>query len=69
MSWYTPHYTPKVEGLTAELVRDGTLGIEGRFDSGDRARLHNVFNRVLPPERHLPIVAIDKPTDKPGSRG
>jgi hypothetical protein len=58
------YYTPKIEGLTAELVRDGTLGIEGRFDSGDRARLHNVFNRVLPPERHLPIVAIDKPTDK-----
>jgi hypothetical protein len=58
------YYTPKVEGLTAELVRDGTLGIEGRFDSGDRARLHNVFNRVLPPERHLPIVAVDKPTDK-----
>jgi hypothetical protein len=23
-----------------------------------------VFNRVLPPERHLPIVQVDKPTDK-----
>jgi hypothetical protein len=50
--------------LNAELVREGTLGIEGRFSAGDRARLHNVFNRVLPPERHLPLVTIDQPTDK-----
>jgi hypothetical protein len=58
------YYTPKVDGLNAELVREGTLGIEGRFGSGDRARLHNVFNRVLPPERHLPIVQVDNPNDK-----
>ncbi len=58
------YYAPKIDGLTAELVREGTLGIEGRFSSGDRARLHNVFNRVLPPERHLPIVSVDQPTDK-----
>jgi hypothetical protein len=58
------YYTPKIDGLNAELVREGTLGIEGRFDAGDRARLHNVFNRVLPPERHLPIVQVDNPTDE-----
>ena len=58
------YYTPKIDGLNAELVREGTLGIEGRFGSGDRARLHNVFNRVLPPERHLPIVQVDNPNEK-----
>jgi hypothetical protein len=57
-------YVPKVDGLNAELVRQGTLGIEGRFSSTDRAKLHNVFNRVLPPERHLPIVRIENPNDK-----
>ena len=57
-------YVPKVEGLNAELVRDGSLGIEGRFSSTDRARLHNLFNRVLPPERHLPIVRAENPKDK-----
>lgn len=58
------YYTPKIDGLSAELVREGTLGIEGRVDSGDRARLHNVFSRVLPPERHLPVITVDHPTDK-----
>jgi hypothetical protein len=58
------YYTPKIDGLNAELVRDGTLGVEGRISAGDRARLHNVFNRVLPPERHLPIVQVDNPQDK-----
>ncbi len=58
------YYIPKVEGLNAELVRDGTLGIEGRFTSAERAQLHNVFNRVLPPERHLPIVRLENPADK-----
>ncbi len=58
------YYAPKVDGLTAELVREGTLGIQGHFSSGERARLHNIFNRVLPPERHLPIMAIDSPQDK-----
>jgi hypothetical protein len=58
------YYVPTVDGLNAELARDGTLGIEGRFTSAERARLHNVFNRVLPPERHLPIVHVDNPHDK-----
>lgn len=58
------YYVPKVDGLNAELVRDGTLGIEGKFSSAERARLHNIFNRVLPAERHLPIVRVDDPIDK-----
>jgi hypothetical protein len=58
------YYVPNVDGLNAELVRDGTLGIEGEFSATERARLHNVFNRVLPQERHLPIMHVDDPIDK-----
>jgi hypothetical protein len=56
-------YVPVVNGLEAELVRDGALGIEGRLSSSERARLHNVFNSVLPPERRLPILRLDEPDD------
>jgi hypothetical protein len=57
------YYVPVVNGLEAELVRDGSLGIEGRLSSADRARLHNVFDSVLPPERRLPILRLDNPDD------
>jgi hypothetical protein len=53
-------YVPIVDGLDAELVRDGPLGIEGRIGSTDRARLHNVFNTVLSEDRRLPIVRLEK---------
>jgi hypothetical protein len=56
-------YVPVVTGLEAELVRDKSLGIEGRLSSSDRARLHNVFNGVLPPDRRMPIVRLDNPND------
>jgi hypothetical protein len=56
-------YVPVVDGLEAELTRDKSLGIEGRLSSADRARLHNVFNGVLPPDRRLPIVRLDDPSD------
>jgi hypothetical protein len=56
-------YVPVVNGLEAELVRDGSLGIEGRLSSAERARLHNVFDSVLPPQRSLPIVRLDNPDD------
>jgi hypothetical protein len=62
------YYVPIVNGLEAELVRDGSLGIEGRLSSADRARLHNVFNSVLPPERRLPILRLDDP-DEPRLAG
>jgi hypothetical protein len=57
------YYTPVVEGLNAELVRDGPLGIEGRISAGDRAVLHNVFKEVLSEERRLPILRLDNPKD------
>jgi hypothetical protein len=57
------YYVPVVSGMSAELARDGSLGIEGRLTSADRARLHNIFNSVLPPERHLPLVQLDDPAD------
>jgi hypothetical protein len=57
------YYEPVVNGLQAELARSGSLGIEGRLSSGDRARLHNVFNSVLPEERRLPIVRLENPAD------
>ena len=58
------YYVPAIDGLNAELVRDGVLGIEGQFSAGERAQLHNVFNRVLPQERHLPIVKVEDFNDK-----
>jgi hypothetical protein len=56
-------YAPAVNGLEAELVRDGSLGVEGRLSSSDRARLHNVFNSVLPPDRTIPMVRLDDTSD------
>lgn len=55
------HYKPIVDGLHAQLERDGALGIEGRFNAGERARLHNIFQTVLPPERSMQIVRLDAP--------
>jgi hypothetical protein len=57
-------YAPKVDGLEAELVRDGSLGIEGRLSSADRARLHNVFNEILPADRPMPLVRFEDKNDK-----
>jgi hypothetical protein len=52
-------YLPVVNGLDAELMRAGPLGIEGRLSSAERARLHNAFREVLPDDRRLPIVRLD----------
>jgi hypothetical protein len=56
-------YVPAINGLEAEFVRDGALGIEGRVGSGDRARVHNIFNKVLSEDRKLPIVRLNDPQD------
>jgi hypothetical protein len=56
-------YRPEVDGLKAELVRDGALGIEGRLGVGERARMHNVFNEIFSTERRLPIVQLDQNVD------
>jgi hypothetical protein len=57
------YYVPVVSGMSAELVREGALGIEGRINAGERARLYSVFNEVLGTERHLPVVKLDDPSD------
>jgi len=57
-------YVPVINGLEAEFVRDGGLGIEGRIGTGDRARMHGVFNKVLDEDRKLPIVRLNDPSDK-----
>jgi hypothetical protein len=56
-------YTPSAEGLNADLARDGSLGIEGRFSSTERARLHNIFQTVLSPDRKLTIARLGDQTD------
>jgi hypothetical protein len=56
-------YKPAINGLTAELVRDGGLGIEGSVGASDRARLHNVFKVVLSEDRALPIFRPANPQD------
>jgi hypothetical protein len=56
-------YVPVIDGLEAEFVRDGALGIEGRIGTGQRARMHNVFNKVFTEERRLPIVRLDDVND------
>ena len=57
------YYTPTVDGLNAELARDGALGIEGRFSGSERARLHNIFESVLPPDRKLTIARLGNQPD------
>jgi hypothetical protein len=58
------YYVPVVNGLSAELVRDGALGIEGRISATERARLYSVFNEVLGAERRLPIMQLSDPADQ-----
>ena len=56
-------YRPEVDGLEAKLVRDGSLGIEGRLRASERARLHNVFETVLSEDRPIPVFRVDDPQD------
>lgn len=56
-------YRPLIQGVEAELVRDGALGIEGRLRTGERARMHGVFNKVLSDDRRLPILRLSNPSD------
>jgi hypothetical protein len=56
-------YRPVIHGVEAEFVRDGSLGVEGRLGSGERARMHGIFNKVLSEERRLPIVRLANPAD------
>jgi hypothetical protein len=56
-------YIPDVVGLNADLKRDGALGIEGRLSASERARMHNIFKTVFPPERKLQIVQLNADND------
>jgi len=47
------NYTPVVERLNADLARNGSLGVEGDLTASERARLHNIFKTVFPPEQRL----------------
>ena len=62
-------YAPVADGLSAELVRIGALGIEGRLSSTERARLHNAFKRVLSEDRRLPIGRLQGAGDDPRLAG
>jgi hypothetical protein len=57
------YYKPVINGLEADLVRDGALGIEGKLRTSDRSRMHGVFNKVLSEDRHIPIVRLNDPHD------
>jgi hypothetical protein len=57
------YYKPEINGLEADLVRDGALGIEGKLRTSDRSRMHGVFNKVLSEDRHIPIVRLQDPHD------
>lgn len=52
-------FKPAIDGMRAQLARDGALGIEGRFSAGERARLHNIFQAVLPPDHTLQLVQLN----------
>jgi hypothetical protein len=59
-------YKSVISGMTAELARDGALGIDGglrQIGASDRALLHNVFKVVLAEDRRLPIFRPDDPKD------
>ena len=49
-------YKPEIHGLNVDLVRDGALGVEGRIRTGDRARMHGVFNKVLAEDEMMAFV-------------
>jgi hypothetical protein len=52
-------YAPAASGLNADLHRDGALGIEGRVSAGERARLHNIFQTVFPPDQPMRLITLD----------
>jgi hypothetical protein len=57
------YYKSEINGLEANLVRDGALGIEGKLRTSDRSRMHGVFNKVLAEDKPIPIVRLKDPQD------
>ncbi|MCC7476072.1 MAG: hypothetical protein IT425_11805 [Pirellulales bacterium] len=58
------YYAPAVVGLSAQLTREGALGIEGEINVRERAKLHNIFKKVLPPERVISLVRLEPEQEK-----
>jgi hypothetical protein len=52
-------YSPAVAGLNADLVRNGSLGVEGELSAAERARLHNIFKQVFPPDQRLEFAHLN----------
>ena len=53
-------YKPAIDGLNASLVRDGHLSISGpRMSMGQRLPVRAVFNKVLSPNRPLPLTSSE----------
>ncbi|MEX2168158.1 MAG: hypothetical protein WD851_02520 [Pirellulales bacterium] len=57
------YYRPEVEGISAKLVRDGSLQMEGRLRHSDRARLHAVFGKALAENSTLELVRLPDDAD------
>lgn len=53
-------YKPQIDGLNASLVRDKYLSISGpRMSMGQRISVRTVFNKVLSPNRPLPLLSAE----------
>ena len=51
-------FRPVVDGLELKLVRDGSLQFSGaHLRTGPRMVLHSVFNKMLPRDQELPVLA------------
>ncbi|MEQ8849407.1 hypothetical protein [Botrimarina sp.] len=59
------YFRPEVDGLTAELVQEGTPQIEGRLRTSSRLHLHGVFGKVLGEGRRVPLVRVTHRTPEP----
>lgn len=57
------HFRPRIEGISATLVRDGSLEMEGRLRHADRARLHAVFGKALAEDRTFDLVRLPSDAD------
>jgi hypothetical protein len=58
------YYRPEIDGLSAKLVRDGSLQMEGRLRNGDRARLHAAFGKVFDEDRPLELFRLPAEADE-----
>lgn len=57
------YYRPEIDGLSAKLVRDGSLQMEGRLRNADRARLHAAFGKVFDEDRPLELFRLPVDAD------